>query len=740
MPDRDVFENPFASPSTSVVESSSSQYVDPLDMHMFYQLYQHDYQWTKDHPLEQVIGEPSWLVLIRNQLQADGEMCIYALTGLQPQSSCSWKIAARIMEEVQFHLFKNGINLSYINWTGHGEKDEPSISAPKPFNAKTEFVDNMDFASDIPIDGPATIEIVNATKVNFHEDDLVKFQELLLDAEKPLYEGCPNFTKLSVIVKVLNLKGVDTYEVSIKDNFNLHAIMLWTISDYPALEKNVAGSLVGTLLHVSGEMKDGVNARLDMAELGVKPRHKQVLKTKNLGKRIAFLENEHNKSFANWLHKEVERELAISKESVSETIRWISYGPRAAVVKYDTYNINWYTFPSKCHDGKVYQNSGVNHRVGGMKRDTLGYTLVDLNNLGHKVDPFILASQTQQVFNVKDQIDKKLSIVFKIPPKNYKDTYDEVDEEFSTVIHQCIDNIFPRVNQRDLEIIVVNLESSSRNNSSDSCSTSQISTSEEIDYDSPEPPKSLLNEESDGTSTAQVILFGTIPIAIPATVPIVDSPVVHDDTPLIPIETHTIPPVVSTLPHTSLFLYTGSSDSDTFERPPSQDPYKDSRFLLVNLTVPSLTGCVTASFVRPSRKRRRSPAVLVPLATPVPGALSPIRVDNLPPQSDIGSNVQTDIVAAKAATAIEATARVKTDTKIDREDEVKEEAKSSHRGTVEIRFYTVVELVVSEDNPVPADDGSFREVVQIGLDEMVQELQDHLEEILVRRIMVIESV
>ncbi|GKA21242.1 putative reverse transcriptase domain-containing protein [Tanacetum coccineum] len=36
-------------------------------------------------------------------------------------------------------------------------------------------------------------------------------------------------------------------------------------------EKNVAESLVGTLLHVSGKTKDGVNARLDLAELGVKP-------------------------------------------------------------------------------------------------------------------------------------------------------------------------------------------------------------------------------------------------------------------------------------------------------------------------------------------------------------------------------------------------------------------------------------------------------------------------------------
>nr|GFA15797.1 hypothetical protein [Tanacetum cinerariifolium] len=49
-------------------------------MHTFYQPYPHEFQWTKDHPLEQVIGEPSRPVLTRNQLRSDGDMCIYALT------------------------------------------------------------------------------------------------------------------------------------------------------------------------------------------------------------------------------------------------------------------------------------------------------------------------------------------------------------------------------------------------------------------------------------------------------------------------------------------------------------------------------------------------------------------------------------------------------------------------------------------------------------------------------------
>nr|GEY40194.1 hypothetical protein [Tanacetum cinerariifolium] len=54
----DLFVTPFGTPSTESVVSST-QYVDPSNMHTFYQPYPHDYQWTKDHPLEQVIGEPS---------------------------------------------------------------------------------------------------------------------------------------------------------------------------------------------------------------------------------------------------------------------------------------------------------------------------------------------------------------------------------------------------------------------------------------------------------------------------------------------------------------------------------------------------------------------------------------------------------------------------------------------------------------------------------------------------------
>nr|GEY85954.1 hypothetical protein [Tanacetum cinerariifolium] len=70
-----TFVNPFAISSTSVAASSSSQNVDPSNIHTFYQPYPHEFKWTKDHPLEQVIREPSRPILTRNQLRSDGDIC-----------------------------------------------------------------------------------------------------------------------------------------------------------------------------------------------------------------------------------------------------------------------------------------------------------------------------------------------------------------------------------------------------------------------------------------------------------------------------------------------------------------------------------------------------------------------------------------------------------------------------------------------------------------------------------------
>ncbi|KAL4554293.1 hypothetical protein LXL04_039589 [Taraxacum kok-saghyz] len=188
--------------------------------------------------------------------------------------------------------------------------------------------------------------------------------------------------------------------------------------------------------------------------------------------------NNKNISSKSTVKRLVYRDSQVRKDSVTATVDWLSHKPNINVLKYDVYVINGYTFRTKSRECKGYQDSGVSvvatdthiskdvvthvkntyygvlqeiwvlyynfKRIpifkcdwvdsrNGVKKDKLGYTLVELKRLGHKDDPFILASQSKQVFYVADPLDQKKSIVFNSPPKNYRDAYDDVDEEFSTI-------------------------------------------------------------------------------------------------------------------------------------------------------------------------------------------------------------------------------------------------------------------------------------------------------------------
>nr|GEW18025.1 retrovirus-related Pol polyprotein from transposon TNT 1-94 [Tanacetum cinerariifolium] len=77
--DNDEFINIFCTPVQDRGETSSC-HVDSSNMHTFYQRYPSEHRWTKDYPLEQVIGNPSQSVRTRRQLESDGKMCMFALT------------------------------------------------------------------------------------------------------------------------------------------------------------------------------------------------------------------------------------------------------------------------------------------------------------------------------------------------------------------------------------------------------------------------------------------------------------------------------------------------------------------------------------------------------------------------------------------------------------------------------------------------------------------------------------
>nr|GEZ72723.1 uncharacterized mitochondrial protein AtMg00810-like [Tanacetum cinerariifolium] len=76
--ENDEFINIFCTPVQDR-EEISSRHVDLSNMHTFYRHHPSEHRWTKDHPLEQVIGNPSQYVRTRLQLELDGEMCMFAL-------------------------------------------------------------------------------------------------------------------------------------------------------------------------------------------------------------------------------------------------------------------------------------------------------------------------------------------------------------------------------------------------------------------------------------------------------------------------------------------------------------------------------------------------------------------------------------------------------------------------------------------------------------------------------------
>nr|GEU44004.1 reverse transcriptase [Tanacetum cinerariifolium] len=234
------------------------------------------------------------------------------------------------------------------------------------------------------------------------------------------------------------------------------------------------------------------------------------------------------------------------------------------------------------------------------------------------------------------------------------------------------------------------------------------------------------SEESVGTPSGRVLWFGKIPTTVPATTPTTHPPVIHDDTLLIPAKTPTISPITSMIPptapnthYTSLFIYTDLSDDDTPNTPPSPTheipPFEVTP--PASWILPASPGRPShSSFARPSRKRSRSPTTSVPVSSPIPGALSSVRADLLPPPRGLGvlilgsdepySEPDIDLeVQTKINECIEYADDLRAgwiDVRVVLETIAREEVEMSARGTVVVSDDRVTHPVGSDDIPKPA--------------------------------------
>ena len=94
-------------------------------------------------------------------------------------------------------MFFYGIDQIYHTWYWHGEST-PSCEPPTIRATCFDRIEigNVDY----------TVEMVEAAQDDYKVNPQL-FERLLEDAEKPLYPNCKNFTKLSVLVKLYNLKA-----------------------------------------------------------------------------------------------------------------------------------------------------------------------------------------------------------------------------------------------------------------------------------------------------------------------------------------------------------------------------------------------------------------------------------------------------------------------------------------------------------------------------------------------------
>ncbi|KAH6777396.1 hypothetical protein C2S51_008708 [Perilla frutescens var. frutescens] len=75
---------------------------------------------------------------------------------------------------------------------------------------------------------------------------------------------------------------------------------------------------------------------------------------------IKWLQDEHNRSFINWLRDHVTSQVANSNHQVPSKLKWLSQGPRKEVLQYSSYLIDGVTFHTKeLDESRAVQNSGV---------------------------------------------------------------------------------------------------------------------------------------------------------------------------------------------------------------------------------------------------------------------------------------------------------------------------------------------------------------------------------------------
>ncbi|XP_062012267.1 uncharacterized protein LOC133728851 [Rosa rugosa] len=102
---------------------------------------------------------------------------------------------------IKTHLYYNGVDETYKVWKWHGEKEDTSSGSSE--DSASGSIESESVDENVGVD--CTMD--RSDDDNEFSSECNDFKEFVEDANKPLYPGCVRFTKLSVLVKLYNLKA-----------------------------------------------------------------------------------------------------------------------------------------------------------------------------------------------------------------------------------------------------------------------------------------------------------------------------------------------------------------------------------------------------------------------------------------------------------------------------------------------------------------------------------------------------
>ncbi|KAA0046758.1 transposase [Cucumis melo var. makuwa] len=173
--------------------------------------------------------------------------------------------------------------------------------------------------------------------------------------------------------------------------------------DVMHIEKNVCMNIVGTLLDLPGKSKDGMNSRLDLVEMNIRP---------ELAPMVTELDALQEDIVMTLCNLEKNRpEGCIAEAQVCEEAVHFCSDFLSGLDEIGLGSLN-------SREEKQIDRP-LSAGTYSVRIDDLHLTLGDLSQIGHSSDFFIIATHGQQVFYVSDPVDPRWSVVVRPPQKDF---------------------------------------------------------------------------------------------------------------------------------------------------------------------------------------------------------------------------------------------------------------------------------------------------------------------------------